>query len=109
LRRLARMASAVRRDMHKMRAFLRFREVNSGEGERYVAWFEPEHHILRANAGFFVRRFASMRWSILTPDLSLHWDGEALTEGPGAGRAAAPEGDPVEAVWKTYHASTRRT
>lgn len=105
LRRLARMASAVRRDMHKMRAFLRFREVNGGEGERYVAWFEPEHHILRANAGFFVRRFASMRWSILTPALSLHWDGEALKEGPGAGRADAPDGDPVEAVWKTYYAS----
>lgn len=103
LRRLDRMARAVRRDMHKMRAFLRFREVSTGA--RYVAWFEPEHHILRANAGFFVRRFASMRWSILTPDLSLHWDGEMLAEGPGASRAEAPDGDPVEAVWKTYYAS----
>jgi probable DNA metabolism protein len=105
MRRLARLASAVRRDMHKMRAFLRFRELGEGEEARYVAWFEPEHHIVRANAGFFVRRFASMRWSILTPDLSLHWDGEAQSEGPGASRAEAPGGDPVEAVWKTYYAS----
>ncbi|WP_423607379.1 UdgX family uracil-DNA binding protein [Sphingomonas sp. MS122] len=105
LRRLDHMARSVRRDMHKMRAFLRFREVDGAEGARYVAWFEPEHHIVRANAGFFVRRFASMCWSILTPALSLHWDGEALSEGPGATKAEAPGSDLVEEVWKTYYAS----
>lgn len=106
VQRLERMAKSVRRDIHKMRAFLRFREVETAEGSHYVAWFEPEHHIVRANAGFFVRRFASMRWSILTPALSLHWDGETLSEGPGASRADAPDADPLEAVWKTYYAST---
>jgi DNA polymerase len=105
VRRSAALAKAVRRDMHKMRAFLRFREVETPEGPRFVAWFEPEHHTVRANAGFFVRRFASMRWSILTPELSLHWDGETLAEGPGAQRSDAPQGDPIEAVWKTYYAS----
>jgi uracil-DNA glycosylase len=105
-RRLEEMAKTVRRDIHKMRAFLRFREVADDDGAaRYVAWFEPEHHILRANAGFFVRRFATMRWSILTPEGALHWDGETLSEGPPATRGDAPEGDPIEAVWKTYYAS----
>jgi uracil-DNA glycosylase len=102
LRRLEAMAREVRRDMHKMRAFVRFRELDG----RYVAWFEPGHHIVRANAAFFVRRFASMRWSILTPELSIHWDGEALSEGPGAAKGDAPQGDPLEEVWKTYYAST---
>jgi len=101
VRRLEGLAKAVRRDMHKMRAFVRFRELDGS----FVAWFEPEHHIVRANAGFFVRRFAAMRWSILTPDLSLHWDGEALREGPGADRSQAPEGDVLEEVWKAYYAS----
>jgi len=105
VRRLERLAKEVRRDIHKMRAFLRFREVEDADGPRFVAWFEPEHHIVRANAGFFVDRFAAMRWSILTPELSLHWDGKRLTEGPGAEKADAPEGDPVEDVWKTYYAS----
>ena len=105
IRRLDGIAKAVRRDIHKMRAFLRFREVQEGEASRYVAWFEPEHHIVRANAAFFVNRFASMRWSILTPAVSLHWDGKALSEGPGASREDAPEGDPVEEVWKTYYAN----
>ena len=105
VRKLERIAKDVRRDIHKMRAFLRFREVQDDAGARYVAWFEPDHHIVRANASFFVNRFASMRWSILTPDVSLHWDGKALSEGPGAARADAPDGDPTEAVWKTYYAS----
>jgi DNA polymerase len=105
LRRIDALAKAVRRDVHKMRAFVRFREVAEGEGVRFVAWFEPEHHVVRANAGFFVRRFAAMRWSILTPELSIHWDGGALTQGPGATRQDAPDGDPVEALWKGYYAA----
>jgi DNA polymerase len=106
LRRLERMAKEVRRDIHKMHAFVRFREVAADDGAaRFVAWFEPDHHIVRAAAPFFARRFASMLWSILTPELSVHWDGERLTESPGATRALAPEGDPVEEVWKTYYAS----
>jgi len=99
------MARSVRRDIHKMRAFVRFRETEDAEGTRYVAWFEPEHHIVRANARFFVERFASMRWSILTPELSLHWDGATLSEGPSETREDAPGDDPVEAIWKTYYAS----
>ncbi|MDB5695479.1 MAG: uracil-DNA glycosylase [Sphingomonas bacterium] len=105
LRRLDVLAKGVRRDIHKMRAFLRFREVDESGTPRFVAWFEPEHHIVRANASFFVNRFASMRWSILTPEVSLHWDGKILSEGPGAAKADAPDGDPIEEVWKTYYAS----
>ncbi len=42
--RLSLMAKTIRRDIHKMHAFLRFREVQDPDGtERYVAWFEPEH------------------------------------------------------------------
>jgi DNA polymerase len=105
VRRLEGLAKEVRRDIHKMRAFLRFREVEDGENTRFVAWFEPDHHIVRANAGFFLDRFASMHWSILTPEVSLHWDGKTLTEGPGAAKGDAPSGDPIEDVWKTYYAS----
>lgn len=105
VRRVEAMAKAVRRDIHKMHAFVRFREVEEAGATRFVAWFEPEHHIVRAASGFFARRFPNMRWSLLTPDLSVHWDRERLTEGPGAARADAPDGDPVEAAWKTYYAS----
>ena len=104
--RVEKLAKEVRRDAHKMHAFVRFREVEEPDGTvRFIAFFEPDHHIVRREAGFFVRRFTTMRWSILTPELSIHWDGETLREGPGATRAEAPQGDPVEETWKTYYAS----
>jgi len=107
VRRLAELDREVRRDSHKMHAFVRFRMVEEDSGEpHYVAWFEPDHHILRANAGFFVRRFANMRWSILTPRGCLHWDGEVLRESPPARKSDAPQGDPAEDLWRTYYAST---
>ena len=104
--RLEKLAKEVRRDVHKMHAFVRFREVHQPDGTtRFIAFFEPDHHIVRHTASFFVRRFTNMRWSILTPELSIHWDGETLSEGPGATRSEAPGGDPLEAMWKTYYAS----
>jgi probable DNA metabolism protein len=103
--RLQAMAKAVRRDAHKMHAFVRFREIAAEGGPRFVAWFEPEHHILAAEAGFFVRRFAGMRWSILTPSASAHWDGAALTMGPGGRRSDAPAEDAREDLWRAYYAS----
>ena len=105
VRKLEALAQEVRRDIHKMRAFVRFREVDEQGTPRFVAWFEPDHHIIRANAAFFIDRFAAMRWSILTPELSIHWDGARLEQGPGAVKSDAPGGDPIEDVWKTYYAS----
>lgn len=104
--RLRELAKAVRRDVHKMTAFVRFREIAAeAGGSWFVAWFEPEHHIVEATAPFFVRRFAAMRWSILTPERSAHWDGAELSFSPGARKADAPTGDALEEVWRTYYAS----
>ncbi|MFZ4407972.1 MAG: UdgX family uracil-DNA binding protein [Paracraurococcus sp.] len=103
--RLQGMTKSVRRDAHKLHAFLRFRCVDTAEDPHYVAWFEPDHHILEAEAGFFIRRFAAMRWSILTPEASAHWDGEALRMGPGGTRADAPAEDAQEDLWRAYYRS----
>ena len=105
VQRAQRLAQSVRRDTHKMRAFVRFREVAEPEGTRYVAWFEPEHYIVEANAPFFVRRFATMVWSILTPYRSAHWNGEALRFTEGAARADVPDDDRLEAYWRAYFSS----
>ena len=100
-RKVEAMYQTIRRDMHKMRAFVRFREIDG----HYVAWFEPEHHILRANAPFFAGRFTGMTWSIVTPDGSIHWDGHTLRDGPGAD-GPGDGADPVEAMWKAYYSAT---
>ncbi len=105
LQRVQRLAQSVRRDTHKMRAFVRFREVTEAGTTRYVAWFEPEHYIVEANAPFFVRRFATMTWTILTPYRSAHWDGETLRIGAGARPSDVPDDDALEDYWRTYFAS----
>jgi probable DNA metabolism protein len=102
VRRFEAMEKSVRRDMHKMHAFVRFRQVGEEPDARYVAWFEPDHFILERNAAFFVRRFTGMRWTILTPHASASWDGERLLIGPGASQRDAPAEDAAEELWLTY-------
>lgn len=124
---LTAMNKAVRRDVHKMHAFVRFRAVESendahidvrentaGEpvtntsrhsaiSTSYVAWFEPRHHIVQRATPFFARRFASMRWSILTPAECAHWNGSELQFSPGVSRAMAPSEDELEELWRSYY------
>src|SRR3954454_17008926 len=102
---VAAMAKAVRRDEHKLHAFVRFREVGRERESHFIAWFEPEHHIVELAAPFFARRFADMAWSILTPDLCSHWDGHAVSFTPGSSKADAPSADRLEETWRRYYAS----
>jgi DNA polymerase len=101
------MAQAVRREMHKMKAFSRFRtlEQDDGEGPLQAAWFEPVHHIVEAVSPFFVHRFAQTRWAIFTPECSVRWNGEALEFGPGGRREEKPPPDAGEGPWLSYYRS----
>ncbi len=99
------LAKDVRRDEHKMHAFVRFREFGRNDDFRFVAWFEPDHYIVELAAPFFERRFADMAWSILTPDLCAHWGGHKTVFTPGAVKSDAPSSDPLEDIWRTYYAN----
>ena len=109
--RIEHMAKSVRRDRHKMTAFVRFKEVAPAEAQdnreaarpAYLAWFEPEHHILALTAPFFVERFGAMDWTIVTPDARASWDGTALVLGPGGSRDDVPAEDATEEDWRTYY------
>lgn len=116
---------AVSRDIHKMKAFVRFQKINASEeatlqphdtptndiaeceasSEQFVAWFEPEHLIVPTACAFFVKRFHNMKWSILTPDICAHWDLDELSFTDGC--AKAPKiADELETLWLKYYAST---
>ncbi len=108
VRRMFEMAKAVRRDCHKMTAFVRFRKVGEAPGggrERFVAWFEPDHHIVERCAPFFAKRFTGMDWSILTPERCAHWDGWRLWFSEGADASAAPTEDALDEIWRSYYKS----
>ncbi|HVF62559.1 MAG TPA: UdgX family uracil-DNA binding protein [Casimicrobiaceae bacterium] len=102
---LTRMARAVDRASHKMTAFVRFRELRTGEGLRYVAWFEPEHDVLARTAPFFARRFGTMVWTIATPDGGSHWDRKELTFFDVDRSIDIPADDAAESLWVAYYAS----
>ena len=98
------MGQAVRRDLHKMKAFLRFRPVHDGGTEPIqIAWFEPAHHIVEAVAPWFAKRSPLMRWAILTPDRSVECDGRQLHFAPGLPRAEAPAPEADEEIWRACY------
>lgn len=108
IRQLQDWCKAVGRDIHKMHAFVRFRLVSTSAAtgrEQFVAWFEPEHRIVRLATPFFEKRFAGMDWSILTPYECAHWDGTRLHFTAGVPRSSAPDEDAQDELWRTYYRS----
>ncbi len=107
VRRLAVLEKQVARDIHKSHAFVRFNKVRSEAGEdRFVAFYRPDHHILRLTTPFFMERFGAMDWSILTPDESAHCTSGKLSYSPGVQTAAKQAtGDDLVGLWQTYYAS----
>ncbi|QJE97538.1 UdgX family uracil-DNA binding protein [Luteolibacter luteus] len=101
------MAKNVRREIHKMHAFVRFRKAGEDETGRecFVAWFEPDHFCIELAAGFFAKRFANMNWSIFTPKGCAHWMGEELKFSPGVERDPCNDPDAMDAIWRTYYRS----
>ena len=57
--RLFKFEKEVRRDAHKMKAFVRFRKVIRDDEEYYVAWHRPDHRIVRLVAPFFL---SAIQW-----------------------------------------------
>ncbi|UTF59010.1 TIGR03915 family putative DNA repair protein [Gilvimarinus sp. DA14] len=122
------MAKSVSRDMHKMKAFVRFNDLEfsclpslinaesveflkrniSGDGSSgescFVAWFEPDHLIVEKLSPFFAKRFTGMHWCILTPDQCVFWNQAELRLAPGCEKPAGLA-DPMHGMWKTYYKS----
>lgn len=106
-RRLHLLAKSVGRDIHKMHAFVRFRELphlDAAPRRRFAAWFEPEHNTLEPGAIFFAKRFADMDWMIATPRLTAQFEDGHLRFGPPGARPDLPD-DASEQLWATYFAN----
>jgi len=103
LSRLRQMEKNVRRCQHKMKAFVRFREIGAPDAPRrsFAAWFEPTHHTVEPTADFFVRRFSDMDWRIVTPDITAVSENGTLSFQDGQAKPDLPE-DASEQLWITY-------
>jgi probable DNA metabolism protein len=102
LLRLRLWEKAIRRDIHKMHAFVRFKEK---EGT-YVAWYKPDNRILREAAPFFARRYGDKPFTIFTPDGSAIWDLKKLNYGDGLAGRDFTTTDTFDEAWKEYYKST---
>ena len=104
--RLDRMHRAVRRDAHKMTAFVRFREAGVSETgrRRFAAWFEPDHFIVERTAPFFAGRFGDMDWTIATPHLTAHHIDGQISFSPGRQKPDLGP-DATDELWRTYYAN----
>lgn len=100
------LEKSVRRDSHKMKAFVRFKEVPAGGGPRrsFVAWFEPDHFIVSRTAPFFARRFADMDWLIATPKGSAAFNGEGLVVSDEPAPKLEHQ-DAADDLWRVYYAN----
>jgi uracil-DNA glycosylase len=97
-------SQAVSQDVHKMHAFLRFHATVGDDGVPcYVAWFEPQHEILRYAMPFFEKRFGNMRWMIATPDGAAVWRGTRAEFIDSPGRSVVPREDSTHDLWRTYY------
>jgi DNA polymerase len=99
------MAHAVRRDIHKMKANLRLRELRDEEGrELHAGCYEPAHHVMEAVAPWFAKRVPAQRWAIFTPDRSARCEDGVLLFAPGIPAAELPGADGTDADWLACYA-----
>lgn len=74
---LHRRVKAVRREIHHLKAFVRFNERETREAEpQFVAWFEPAHEVLDCVAEHFAQRMGQTRWLIASPKAGVYFDGQ---------------------------------
>ena len=104
VRELVARRQSVGRDIHKMHAFVRFREIKEGKDSIFMAWHRPDHRILRLAIPFFKDRFNGMNWVIMTEDESVSWNQSELSFLPGIGKVELPP-DEKEDLWKNYYSS----
>ena len=130
-----RIEKNLARDIHKMHAFVRFRKLeipwpektastqkmesaeNTENAETdaeksatalFIAWYEPDHLILKLATPFFARRFGQMNWMIATPEGVAHYDQKKLEfSGPPTSEERArisALADGWEEIWLSYYA-----
>lgn len=102
------MADRVSDDMHRMRTFMRLRTIGEAHQEYFVSWHRPDHDIAELVAPYFAQRYPNIRWSLFTPQRTVHWDGRKITLAPGVPSSELPPEEShagAEELWRRYFVS----
>ncbi len=96
---------AIRRDVHKAHAFVRFKKTTEEGKEIFIAWHRPQHLTTDLFIRLFCRRFPTMHWMILTADECAHFEnGKVQFSKAYEGQSLEIE-DHWEENWRTYYSS----
>lgn len=94
------MAHAVRREIHKMKADLRFRVLLRPDGsELHLAGHSPLHRVVEPVAHWLAKRMTVTSWAVFTPDRSVDCIEGHLLLGPAVPPGALPASDAGDRVW----------
>jgi uracil-DNA glycosylase len=97
------MDQQVRRDVERMKAGVKFERIQiEPQHERLIAWHRPDYAIVELTGLFFAERYSDVRWSILTPYRSAHWDPQSqkLQFGGGVPRFTMPRREELKQLWR---------
>ena len=88
------MAHAVRRDIYKMKANLKFRPIGDLDGEPLqFAWYEPVHHITEEVGSWLAKTHGEGNWFLATPERCVLCRRGRLLFGPCPDAGHKPAGD----------------
>lgn len=94
------MAHAVRRDIHKMKANLRFRVLLRPDGsDLHLACHEPSHHVVEVVAPWLGKRMTAKSWAVFTPDRSVRCSEGHLLLGPPVAPQDLPAAGAGDGTW----------
>jgi DNA polymerase len=98
------MAHAVRRDLHKMKASLRFQSLEPDAGGHclQVAWYAPGHHVVEAAAPSIAKRNPAAQWALFTPERCVRCDAGVLRFAPGIPVSRAPADQAPDTLWQGW-------
>ena len=99
------MADRVHDDIHRMRTFVRFRTIGEAHQEYFISWHRPDHDIAEAVAPFFAKRYPNIRWTLFTPQRTVHWDGHKIALAPGLPSSELPPEEShagASELWRRY-------
>jgi uracil-DNA glycosylase len=108
VRRLTSLRRTVTLAVRRMEAAVSFANGLPGAGDYALAWYRPEHAVLRLVAPHLVQRFPLGNWALLTPDESAEWDGRLLQFGPGVPLDTPPRPAELVREWQAYRQQSFR-
>lgn len=99
------MADRVREDVHRMRTFIRFRTIGEAHQEYFVSWHRPDHDIAELPAPHLSKRYPNIRWSVFTPQHTVHWHGRKVTLAAGVPSSELPPEESHEGATELWRKS----